>query len=113
LAKLLLKIPAKPKQKRIPGWNKIRREHLKGQPTCQVCNTKQKLAVHHIIPIWVKPDMEGEKINLITLCENPKTLFCHFTFGHLGRWKRYNMGIVNDAESFKTKIRDAEERIKK
>ena len=106
----VLEIPPKPilKQKRISGWPRIRREHLKRQPSCQVCGTKQRLSVHHIVPVWVRPEGEADPTNMITLCENPKTLFCHFTFGHMGKWKRWNKAIVDDANGFAIKIKESD-----
>jgi hypothetical protein len=103
-------IPARPSVKRIEGWARIRKAHLQKQPNCQICGTKKRLAVHHIVPIWVRPDLEGLQTNMITLCENPKTLFCHFTFGHLGKWKRWNEDIEADAIAFAEKIKTAEEK---
>jgi hypothetical protein len=105
-----LVVPKKPKLQRMQGWAKIRKEHLQRQPVCQICGTKVRLAVHHIVPIWVRPDLEGLTTNMITLCENSKTIFCHFTFGHLGKWKRWNEDIEADAITFAEKIKTAEEK---
>lgn len=35
---------------------------------CQGCGTDQRLAVHHIIPRRLRPDLTYEHANLITLC---------------------------------------------
>jgi hypothetical protein len=89
-----IKVPPNFSFKRIKGWASIRREQLRRQPECQVCGTKKSLAVHHITPVYIRPDLEAVETNMITLCENPKTIFCHFTFGHLGNWKYYNDNII-------------------
>lgn len=78
-------------------WSKIRDEFVTDHPVCAACNTKTSLNVHHIIPFAVRPDLELDKSNLITLCREH-----HFKIGHDpdGPWKpakpawtRYNPNV--------------------
>ena len=78
-------------------WSKIRDEFVMDHPVCAACNTKTALNVHHIIPFSVRPDLELDKANLITLCREH-----HFRIGHDpdGPWKpakpawtRYNPNV--------------------
>jgi hypothetical protein len=94
----LIAVPHPPTIARSGGWNALRKRHLAKQPTCQACGKKSQLAVHHIIPLHVDKTKELDPTNLITLCENPHSTFCHYTFGHLGiSWLRYDPNIIVDA----------------
>lgn len=74
---------------RSPKWPKVRDEHLKVQPECQVCGSKLDPQVHHLVPFHDKPELELDPTNLVTLC-GPKHLNHHLSFGHLGDFKCYN-----------------------
>lgn len=92
-----IKIPAQPSIKRSPSWPKVRRDHLKKQPSCQACGTTNNLAVHHIVPLHVNRSKELDPSNLITLCENIRSAFCHYTFGHLNNWWKWDPNVIADA----------------
>ncbi len=70
---------------RSPKWPRVRKNFLKEHPKCAVCERRHNLQVHHIIPVHIKPDLELDPNNLITLCGR-----CHLLFGHLNNWKHYN-----------------------
>lgn len=92
-----LALKLKPKLARSNNWTTIRRNHLKQQPTCQACNTKTKLIVHHIIPVHIDKDKELDPSNLITLCENPNSGYCHFIFGHLAiNWWKWDPNVTEN-----------------
>lgn len=82
-------------------WRTTRKNHLASQPVCQVCGTKKKLVVHHIIPVSVNKEKENDYENLITLCNYNN---CHFLFGHFCNWKKYNIEVRLDAEQWRKKI---------
>ena len=84
---------------RSPSWRKVRSEHIKQQPFCQACGSKNKLEVHHIEPYNINPDRELDPTNLITLCKT-----CHFVFGHLMDYKSWNPSVINDCVSYLKKI---------
>lgn len=86
--------------KRSSLWPKIRSEYLQTNPICEICGSKNKPEVHHIIPVHVDPSKELDINNLITLCDK----YCHFIFGHLMNWKSYNIHIKQDAMEFNNKI---------
>lgn len=44
---------------------------------CQICGTKNKIHVHHIIPQKLEPFFALDPVNGICLCEK-----CHFKYGH-------------------------------
>jgi 5-methylcytosine-specific restriction endonuclease McrA len=91
---------------RSPQWTKVRDAHIKIDPICNVCGTKEDLNVHHIIPFHVDKSKELEPTNLITLCNHNG---CHFTFGHLFNWSSSNPNVIVDAATFKQKKAVADE----
>lgn len=85
---------------RSPKWPKIRLAHLAEFPCCAVCEAdKGTLDVHHIKPVYLRPDLELDEDNLMTLCR-----LHHFEFAHLRRWKSWNSDIVHDAALWRAKI---------
>lgn len=95
-------IPPKPTTIKRSGksWQTIRKQHLKEQPACQACGATTKLEVHHIVPVHIDPGGELNPQNLITLCENPNTGFCHYIFGHLAiSWFKWDPYVVNRVTS--------------
>ena len=86
--------------KRSPKWARVRKAHLKANPRCAVCNSKKKLEAHHIIPFHMRPDLELDRTNLITMCESKKTLNCHLIVGHFGNYKKINPEVRRDAKYF-------------
>ena len=93
-------------QRRSNKWSKIRKAHLKGTPVCEVCRSKTKLEVHHIIPFNIAPDLELYPDNLMTLCENKKYgINCHLLIGHLGNYRRTNPNSELDAMNWRYKIK--------
>jgi hypothetical protein len=105
-----LKIPPPLRVKRSSKWPKVRKEFLTSHPHCAICDTVKRVVAHHIIPVHINPELELVKGNLISLCENPKTIYCHFTFGHLGDWICHNDNVVVEASLFNEKIRIAKDR---
>lgn len=84
---------------RSPLWYSVRKEFLKETgEKCAACGLRTNLEVHHIIPFHVRPDLELDKTNLITLCEN-KSIACHFVIGHSFDWKAYNINVIPDAKT--------------
>lgn len=94
---------AGPAVKRIAGWAKASKAHLKLYPACACCGNKDlnNLIVHHIEPVWVNPARELDPENLITLCEASERLpgfNCHLSVGHLGNWRLWNPRVVEVCE---------------
>lgn len=85
---------------RSSQWKKVRQEHLKEFSKCAVCGKTKDLEVHHIQPVHLKPELELDPENLITLCSNS----CHLLFGHLMDFKSWNPKIIEDALAFKNRI---------
>lgn len=86
-------------------WPKVRSEHLKKEPICQVCGSKDNLNVHHIQPYHLNPSLELDPDNLITLCEGPP-VNCHILFGHFLKWVSFNPNVRVDCATFQKKIKD-------
>ena len=105
-----LKIPSPLRVKRNSKWPKVRKAFLKLNPHCAICGTVKRVVAHHILPVYVNPELELDTKNLIALCENPTTIYCHFTFGHLGDWMCYHDGIIEEARRYKEKLRIAKDR---
>lgn len=83
--------------KRSSKWPKVRQAYLKAHQECAACGGKTSLDVHHVLPYHLRPDLELESSNLLTLCEKSERFgwACHRVFGHLGNWKMYNQNMVN------------------
>ena len=89
---------------RSSGWSRVRREHLKNNPTCACCGRKTNLEVHHIQDYSENPELELDHNNLITLCAGATK--CHFTFGHLGSWRSINPNVISDTNWFLEKVKN-------
>tara|TARA_Y100000310_G_C20433429_1_gene692576 strand:- start:51 stop:389 length:339 start_codon:yes stop_codon:yes gene_type:complete len=92
--------------KRSVLWRKVRKRHLKDNPTCAVCESKRRLQVHHKIPFHIAPHLELEPTNLVSLCENGKYgIVCHIAIGHLGNYRRTNPSCDLDIMIWNKKLR--------
>lgn len=89
-------------------WPNVREQHLKKQPFCQACGSRDNLEVHHIEPYHVNPDRELDPDNLITLCGKN----CHFIFGHLMDYSSWNTRVVEDSQVYLTKVKNRPYKIK-
>jgi hypothetical protein len=100
------KIPADG-PKRSTLWAKVRKEHLKNNPKCAVCEDTHKLNVHHIKPFHLHPELELEPSNLITLCECASYgIICHLLIGHLGDFKNVNPNVLEDVKIWNAKLKE-------
>ena len=101
-------------QKRSKDWPNIREAHLKENPTCAVCGSKESVEVHHIKPFHIAPELELEKSNLISLCESKKYgVNCHLFFGHLGNYKTENLHLSKDVETWQKRFAERKVQLKK
>ena len=85
-------------------WKKTRDSYIKNNSVCAVCGSKKNLSVHHIIPVHIDKNQELNENNFIVLCQN-KTLNCHFVFGHLMNWTKYNPNVIKDAKTWNEKFK--------
>ncbi|MBX7106377.1 MAG: HNH endonuclease [Gemmataceae bacterium] len=90
---------------RSPKWPAFRRRHLKRQPICQACgcDVPAMLAVHHIKPFHLFPELELDAGNVITLCERG-AFNCHWIFGHVKSWSHWNPRVVEHAAIYRDMI---------
>lgn len=96
-------VKGKPLKVRSPRWDNVREYHLEIYPTCAACGCNDNTQVHHIKPFHLYPELELDRNNLITLCENKETK-CHLKIGHLGSWKKINPDVVQNASEFKENL---------
>lgn len=90
---------------RSKEWAAVRREHLELSPACEVCGGTASLEVHHVAPFHVRPDLELDHGNLMTLCERKKFgINCHLLIGHLGNYRRFNPEVRADAATWCLKL---------
>lgn len=92
--------PQTQERARSPKWESCRAKFLKDHNECAACGTVRELEVHHVVPYQLRPDMELDLENLITLCRDD-----HFTFGHLKDWKSWNDKVRTDSEKYRAKVR--------
>ncbi len=81
--------------KRSSAWPKVEKEHLASNPACAICNSTTRLNVHHKMPFHLKPELELDPNNLITLCMSTRE--CHLLIGHGDNFKAYNPNVEQDA----------------
>jgi len=90
-------------QPRSSKWPSVRAAHLKAHPACEACGGRDSLEVHHIQPFHIRPELELDQTNLITLCGAD----CHLVFGHLHAWARVNDRVVDDVRSYRARVEAA------
>jgi hypothetical protein len=87
-------------RQRAGEWRRVRAEHLKKYPVCEVCGRDKNLIVHHIFPVSVAPELALVENNLLTMCETP----CHFMFGHFFSYHCYNREVRSMAKKFRAQL---------
>ncbi len=85
-------LAGKPVLRRSSKWPAARAAHLKIEPACQWCGGTEMPEVHHMLPVHVRPDLELDPKNYITLCE-AKNMRCHLEKGHRGNWHDFEPKI--------------------
>ena len=87
---------------RSPQWEKVRKDHLKIEPVCQLCGSSKDLQVHHKKPYHLYPELELVQSNLVTVCTSKAWGFnCHSTIAHGGNFKWENPWVVEDIAKMK------------
>ena len=76
----------------------MRDEHLAHNSVCAACGRTTHLQVHHIEPFHLRPELELDPANLITLCMG--SYECHLVIGHGDSFRCYNPNVVEDAKKF-------------
>jgi len=89
-------------RQRAGEWRRVRAEHLKKHPACEVCGRTNNLTVHHVFPVSLAPELELVESNLMTLCDTP----CHFMFGHFFNYHCYNKNVRKLAATFRREMRN-------
>jgi uncharacterized protein with PIN domain len=64
-------------------------------PRCEACG-KSPVAVHHIIPVAVAPELAARQDNMMSLCHD-----CHLVLGHNGNFARYVTNVREVVASMK------------
>ena len=80
---------------RSSRWPKFEKEWLVDHGTCSACGGTEKLAVHHVRPFHLFPELELAKGNVVTLCMGPQE--CHLKIGHGFSFRRWNDQVEQDA----------------
>ena len=90
---------------RSSHWQTVRNEFVKRHPFCAACGSIKDLNVHHVEPFHVRPELELDEWNLITLCRRH-----HYEIGHdpdgpwkPGRpsWKKSNPLVRSHCEQYR------------
>ena len=63
---------------RSPKWPPVRRRWIEAHPICELCDTEERLQVHHIYPVhlFVELELVADEEHLISLCR-PHHLLIH------------------------------------
>ena len=77
---------------RSPLWPKVEHTFRTSHPNCAGCGGVDKLNVHHMQPFHLKPELELDPKNLITLCMGLGK-DCHILIGHGDDFKAYNPAV--------------------
>ena len=88
---------------RSSAWAKVRAAHLKASPVCEACGQRDALEVHHVQPFHVRPELELDPTNPMTLCGDP----CHLVHGHLMSWARYSPTVRSDVRQYRANLEAA------
>lgn len=88
--------------RRSAEWGPFRDKIVKENPFCAGCSRQSTLEVHHILPFHVRPDLECDRANVVTLCRE-----CHYTFGHLRDWRLHNPNVLEDAATYRRRYTEA------
>lgn len=80
---------------RSPHWRTLEWQWLEGHPLCAACRGAERVQVHHRQPFHLRPELELDPGNLISLCMGK--LECHLRIGHGGSFKSYNPNVAGDA----------------
>lgn len=97
----------KPKVLRSPKWPVVRNKHVKENPDCVACGSRENIQVHHLKPFHLFPELELEPTNLITLCEieikdeDRQNDNHHLTLGHSGNFKNNNKKVLSDINKYR------------
>jgi len=81
------------------AWSKFEKNYVKSNSVCLACGATTSLEVHHKIPYAMRPDLEFEPTNLVTLCMS--TNKCHFRLGHGSYWSAFTPSINLDLQDIK------------
>src|SRR6266699_6232248 len=65
------------------GWRELEKKTLLNHPWCAFCGAKDRLQVHRIEPVHLRPDLVLNESNLIVLCQS-----CHLREGHVSDFRR-------------------------
>jgi hypothetical protein len=85
---------------RSSKWSSVRKYHLEKNNSCLACGRKNKLEVHHIVPVHIAPDKELDPDNLVTLCADP----CHLVFGHFMNYRNYNPYVLEYCQYYRSRM---------
>jgi len=78
---------------RSTKWPHVRDEYLKSNPRCEACGGKRFIQVHHKKPYHLRPELELDMTNLITLCMGLK--MDHLRIGHGGDFEAFNPCVLD------------------
>ena len=84
---------------RSSSWPKVRKQWLLNNPSCEACGRTTNIEVHHILPYHLFPEYELNISNLMSLCDGGGRS-CHFAFGHLYNWSKYNKNVREIVKQF-------------
>jgi 5-methylcytosine-specific restriction protein A len=82
---------------RSDKWPTVEKHFKANNPRCAACNGQTRLNVHHVQPFHLRPELELDFDNLITLCMGP--VECHLKIGHGDDFKAWNPGVREDAKT--------------
>ena len=88
-----LPLLVRPEVARSSSWPSLEHHFLQTNDHCAVCGGKDHLQVHHKLPFHLRPDLELDPKNLVTLCQTPERL-CHLRIGHGGSFEAYNPDVA-------------------
>ena len=90
--------------KRSSHWPTVEKHFREAHPTCECCGDTTRLQVHHKQPFHMKPVLELDVSNLISLCMGKHE--CHLLIGHGDDFKAYNPNVEADAKKLSKILRE-------
>lgn len=72
---------------------KAMQQYRELHPVCEITGSKNKVQIHHIIPVWADPTLAADPNNFIALSASAHI---HIIFGHNGNFGKYYVKNVKD-----------------
>lgn len=87
--------------RKLPSVIRAMRRYVSLHPHCEFCSDAHgRVAVHHIRPVHLFPELADDPTNFITLHQT----HCHYAVGHFNNWNLWNPDVRAHAAAAQAEI---------